>query len=74
MSRACCAFCCLHVMRCCALRAELRLLQLLSHSFFVFCFFLLLAILIVVEGHSDTLEVPLCLRPLGWLRHAQLLL
>jgi hypothetical protein len=61
-------------MRCCALCVELRLLQLLSPSFFVFHFFLLLALLIVVEGHSDIPEVPLCLRPLGWLRRAQWLL
>jgi hypothetical protein len=74
MIHACCAFCCLHVMRCCTLRAELHLRQLLSHSFFIFRFFLSLAILIVVEGRSDTPELPLCLRPLGWLHHAQLLL
>jgi hypothetical protein len=73
-SRACCAFCCSYVMRCCALHVELRLLQLLSPSFFVFCFFPLLAVLIVIEGHSDTPEVPLYLRPLGWLRRSQWLL
>jgi hypothetical protein len=74
MSHACYDFCCLYDMCCCALRAELRLLQLLSPSFFVFCFFPLLVVLIVVEGHNDTLEVPLCFRPLGWLRHARSLL
>jgi hypothetical protein len=42
------------MMRCCALRVELHLLQLLSPFFCVFCFFLLLVVLIAVEGHSDT--------------------
>jgi hypothetical protein len=62
------------VIRCCALREKLHLLQLPSPSFFVFHFFLLPAVLIAFEGRSDTLKVPLCLRLLVWLRHAQRLL
>jgi hypothetical protein len=72
--RASGAFYCSYVMCCCTLREKLRLLQLLSPSFFVFIFFLLPAVLIAFEGRSDTLKVSLCLRLLVWLRCAQRLL
>jgi hypothetical protein len=58
------------MMRYCALRIELRLLQLLSPFFFVFCFFPSPIVLIVIEGRNDTPEVPLCLCLLVWLRRA----
>jgi hypothetical protein len=74
VSRAYCAFYCSYVMRCCAIHEELHLLQLWSLSFFVFRFFPSPTILIVVEGRSDTPEVSLYLRLLGWLRRAQCLL
>jgi hypothetical protein len=62
------------MMHYCTLRVELRLLQLLSHFFCVFCFFLLLVVLIAIEGHNDTPEVPPCLRLLVWLHRARWLL
>jgi hypothetical protein len=50
------------VLHCCALREKLRLLRLLSPSFFVFHFFLLPVVLIAFAGRNDTLKVHFCLR------------
>jgi hypothetical protein len=58
------------MMRCCVLHIELRLLQWLSPFFYVFHFFLLLAVLIAFEGHNDTLEILPYLRLLVWLGRA----
>jgi hypothetical protein len=63
------AFCCLCMMRCCVLYKELRLLQWLNLSFFVFRFFLLLVALIAVLRHNDTLKAYFCLHLLVWVRH-----
>jgi hypothetical protein len=74
LTRAYGAFYCSYTMRCCALRVELRLLQLLSPFFFVFHFFPLPTVLIIAEGHNGTPKVPLYLHWLVWLRRARWLL
>jgi hypothetical protein len=62
------------MMRCSVLNVELRLLQFMSPFFCVFCFFLLLVVLIAFEGYNDTLEVLPYLRLLVWLGRARWLL
>jgi hypothetical protein len=56
------------MMRRCVLYEELRLLQWLNLSFFVFCFFLLLVALIAVSRRNDTLKACFCLHLLVWAR------
>jgi hypothetical protein len=56
------------MMRRCVLYEELRLLQWLNLSFFVFHFFLLLVVLIAVLRHNDTLKAYFCFHLLVWAR------
>jgi hypothetical protein len=56
------------MMRRCVLYEELRLLQWLNLSFFVFRFFLLLVALIAVLRCNDTLKACFCLHLLVWAR------
>jgi hypothetical protein len=56
------------MMRCCVLYEELRLLQWLNLSFFVFRFFILVVALIAVLRHNDTLKACSCLHLLVWAR------